>query len=133
MKKILSILTLIMGLFVLSACNSNTPSAVAEKAAECIKNKDYAGYVDLIYYKEGKAPTAEEKQQVADMLKAKAEAAYDKKEGIKSAKAESEEISEDGKEAVVKMKVEFNNGEVSIDTMRLKKDAEGQWRLSMGK
>lgn len=133
MKKILSVLTLIMGLFILSACNSNTPSAVAEKAANCIKDKDYEGYVELMYYKEDKAPTAEEKQQFADMLKAKAESAYEKKEGIKSVKAESEEISEDGKEAVVKMKVEYNNGEIKEDIMHLKKDAKGQWRVYMGK
>ena len=114
-----------MGLFILSACNSNTPGGVAEQAVECIQKKDYAGYIDLMYYDDDKVPSAEEKKQFEDMLKSKAEATYEKKEGIKSYEVVTEEISEDGKEALVRMKLVFNNGEQDVDSINPKKDKEG--------
>lgn len=133
MKKIIALFTLVMGLFILSACNSNTPGGVAEQAVECIQKKDYAGYIDLMYYDDDKVPSAEEKKQFEDMLKSKAEATYEKKEGIKSYEVVTEEISEDGKEALVRMKLVFNNDEQDVDSINLKKDKEGKWRIYIGK
>ena len=86
-----------------------------------------------MYYDDDKVPSAEEKKQFEDMLKSKAEATYEKKEGIKSYEVVTEEISEDGKEALVRMKLVFNNGEQDVDSINLKKDKEGKWRIYIGK
>ena len=55
MKKVLSLA--VVCLFVLTLCScgsSNTPEAVTTKAIKCIIDKDYDGYVNLMYFKKEK-------------------------------------------------------------------------------
>lgn len=56
MKKLMTILGVLILTLVMTSCNSNTPTKVAEKSIACIQKGDYEGYVDLIYQKkeEGK-------------------------------------------------------------------------------
>ncbi len=133
MKKVFSVLTLILALFVLTACNSNTPDGVAEKGMKCMQQKDYAGFVDLVYFGKDKHPTAEDKKNLEELIRTKAGEAYEKKEGIKSYEVVSEEMSEDGSKAAVKMKIVYNNGTEDDDKISLIKDQEGQWRIDIGK
>lgn len=124
-----------LGLFILTSCSSsNTPSGVAEKAMKCMQQKDYAGFVDLMYYEPEKAPTEEEKKQAEALISAKASEAYEKqKGGIKSYEVVSEKITEDGNEAAVKMKIVYNNGDEDEDNFSLKKNKEGKWLVDIGK
>ena len=126
------ILTLVM-----TSCNSNTPTKVAEKSITCIQKGDYEGYVDLIYQKkeEGKdkKEIEDEKQMLVAMMKDKATKKFEKQDGIKSYEALSEEISEDGKTAIVKMKIVMGDGSETTDDIKLRKDEDGNWKLDIGK
>lgn len=53
MKKLMTILGVLILTLVMTSCNSNTPTKVAEKSIACIQKGDYEGYVDLIYQKQG--------------------------------------------------------------------------------
>ena len=126
------ILTLVM-----TSCNSNTPTKVAKKSIACIQKGDYEGYVDLIYQKkeEGKdkKEIEDEKQMLVAMMKDKATKKFEKQDGIKSYEALSEEISEDGKTAIVKMKIVMGDGSETTDDIKLRKDEDGNWKLDIGK
>ena len=119
-----------------SACGGggNTPTKVAEQAAKCMQDNDYEGFVDLMYVENEEGKDLEsEKKMVAGMLQAKAESSLNEKQGIQSYEVTSEEISEDGETAKVGMKVVYANGEEDDETMKLRKDADGNWKLDIGK
>ena len=119
-----------------SACGGggNTPTKVAEQAAKCMQDKDYEGFVDLMYVENEEGKDLEsEKKMVAGMLQAKAESSLNEKQGIQSYEVTSEEISEDGETAKVGMKLVYANGEEDDETMKLRKDADGNWKLDIGK
>ena len=118
-----------------SACGGgNTPTKVAEQAVKCMQDKDYEGFVDLMYVENEEGRDIEgEKKMVAGMLQAKAESSLNEKQGIQSYEVTSEEISEDGETAKVGMKVVYANGEEDDETMKLRKDADGNWKLDIGK
>ena len=128
MKKLMTILGILILTLVMTSCNSNTPTKVAEKSIACIQKGDYEGYVDLIYQKkeEGKdkKEIEDEKQMLVAMMKDKATKKFEKQDGIKSYEALSEEISEDGKTAIVKMKIVMGDGSETTDDIKLRKDEE---------
>ena len=69
MKKLLiSMFVAVVALTLWSCGSANTPSAVAEKAAKCMQNADYEGYVELMELKETEGKEAEKEQFVADAL-----------------------------------------------------------------
>ena len=56
MKKLYSFAAVVLLVLVLTACGKhqpNTPEGVATAAMNCIIDKDYEGYVDLMYFKDG--------------------------------------------------------------------------------
>lgn len=119
----------------MSGCSDNSPKGVAEKAVSCMQAKDWKGYVDLMYFeeKEGK-DIAKEKEEFAALLKEKGDKTIDEKGGIKSYEIISEEIAEDGNTATVKAKIVYGNGEEDKDeTIKLKKDGKGNWKISLNK
>ena len=119
--------------FTLWSCGpANTPSAVAEEACKCVQNADYEGYVELMDLKETKNQESEKEQFVA-MLREKGTKTMEKKQGIKSYKVESEEISEDGKSATVNMKVVYGDGSEDTSKIKLVKNDKGEWKISFGK
>ena len=93
--------------------------------------------MDLIYQKkeEGKdkKEIEDEKQMLVAMMKDKAKKKFEKQDGIKSYEALSEEISEDGKTAIVKMKIVMGDGSETTDDIKLRKDEDGNWKLDIGK
>ena len=133
MKKLFISMFVAVVAFTLWSCGpANTPSAVAEEACKCVQNEDYEGYVELMDLKETKNKESE-KQQFVAMLREKGTKTMEKKQGIKSYKVESEEISEDGKSAIVKMKVVYGDGSEDTNKIKLVKNDKGEWKVSLGK
>ena len=133
MKKLFISMFVAVVAFTLWSCGpANTPSAVAEKAAKCMQNADYEGYVELLDLKETKNQESDKEQFVA-MLREKGTKTMEKKQGIKSYKVESEEISEDGKSATVNMKVVYGDGSEDTSKIKLVKNDKGEWKISFGK
>ena len=133
MKKLFISMFVAVVAFTLWSCGpANTPSAVAEEACKCVQNEDYEGYVELMDLKETKNQESE-KQQFVAMLREKGTKTMEKKQGIKSYKVESEEISEDGTSATVKMKVVYGDGSEDTNKIKLVKNDKGEWKVSLGK
>ena len=133
MKKLfISMFVAVVALTLWSCGSANTPSAVAEEACKCVQNEDYEGYVDLLLLKETKNQESE-KQQFVAMLREKGTKTMEKKQGLKSYEVLSEEISEDGKSATVKMKMVYGDGSEDTQDLKLVKNDDGDWRLTMGK
>lgn len=133
MKKLFISMFVAVVAFTLWSCGpANTPSAVAEEACKCVQNEDYEGYVELMDLKETKNQESE-KQQFVAMLREKGTKTMEKKQGIKSYKVESEEISEDGNSATVNMKVVYGDGSEDTSKIKLVKNDKGEWKISFGK
>ena len=110
----------------------NTPTKVVEKSIKYIQDKDYAAYVDLIEFKE-EQNSKEDKEQFVEFLEGKFEMTLEKKQGLASYEIISEEISEDGNSAVVVANITYGDGSSDEDKMKLIKNAEGEWKISMNK
>lgn len=135
MKKLLGILSFLAVMFVMAACDGgNTPTAVAEKAMDCMIDNDYKGFADLVYLKEkeGEDP-AKMRAELVTLLEQKAGKSKDKDGEIKSYKVLSEEIAEDGNTAVVKVELTYSDGDTDEGKMKLIKTPEGDWMLNLGK
>lgn len=134
MKKLfISMFVAVVALTLWSCGSANTPSAVAEEACKCMQNEDYEGYADLMDLKKSEDGKGVEKEQLAALLREKGTKTMEKKQGIKSYEVLSEEISEDGKSANVKMKIVYGNGDEDTQKMKLVKNDDGDWKLTMGK
>jgi hypothetical protein len=119
-------------LFVLALCScgsSNTPEAVATKAIQCIIDKNYEGYVDLMYFKKEKS--SDDMKQIVALVKDKMDKELDQKQGIKDFDVEPASI--DGDKATVSYKMTYGNGETKEDTMKLIKTEKGEWMIDSGK
>lgn len=135
MKKLFGFLALMTALFIMTSCGGgNSPKAVADKALKAMQNKNYDEFAEYIYIapKEGEDPESA-KKMLSGMMQGKADKAHEKKDGFKSYEILSEEIDEKGEKAVVKVKMEFGNGDVKEDDMKLRKDDKGNWKIDMGK
>lgn len=135
MKKLFGFFALMTALFIMTSCGGgNSPKAVADKALKAMQNKNYDEFVEYIYIapKEGEDPEGA-KKMLSGMMQSKADKAYEKKGGFKSYEVLSEEIDEKGEKAVVKVKMEFGDGDVKEDDMKLRKDDKGNWKIDMGK
>lgn len=135
MKKLLGIIALFIAVFTMSSCSDNSPKGVAKKAISCMQAKDWNGYVDLLYFdKEEGKDIDKEKEQLAALFKEKGEEELNKQGGIKSYEIVSEEISEDGNTATVTVKIVYGDGtEKDNEKIKMKKDANGDWKISLGK
>ena len=123
-----------MTLALCSCENSNTPAKVAEKSIEYIQDKNYEAYVDLIYIEEKEGEeTKYQKEELVVLLRGKMDMALEKKQGLASYKIVSEEISEDGKSAVVEAEIVYGDGSTDKEKVNLVKNDAGEWMLSMKK
>lgn len=135
-KKLTVLLSLVAVALLMVSCTANSPKSVAEKAVKCIIDKDYEGYVDLMYIDKEDASAEEVKQakeMMVSLLQDKGQKELDKHQGIKSCEAVSEEIAEDGKTARVHMKIAFNDGSEQEEDVKLRKNKDGDWRIDVGK
>lgn len=137
MKKLaITVCALAMALM-MTSCGGNTPQKAAEKAVECIQDENYEGYVDMIYMKPDDTKNAEDvktsKQTLTALLKDKASKQKEKNGGIEKYETISEELSEDGNTAVVKMKLTYGDGSEKEEDLKMRKDEKGNWKVDLGK
>ena len=135
MKKLFGFVVAVVAIMAMASCGGggNTPKGVTEQFIKAIQKQDGKKMAELVYYEEGKAPKSDaEKDQVAAMMQSKASTTYANNGELKSYEILSEEISEDGTEAVVETKMEFEK-KTSEDKIKLKKDADGNWKIDMSK
>ncbi|WP_308763924.1 DUF4878 domain-containing protein [uncultured Bacteroides sp.] len=130
MKTIFKSLCGVGALLFMSACSSNTPSAVVEKALDCTLAGDYKGYVDLMQLTDDEDPQAEEKarKDLADLIE-KQVAKQSDKEKLVSYEILKEELSKTGTYARVTFKEVYKSGEENETSIYLVKDKEGQWEI----
>ena len=95
---------------------------------------DYEKFVDGLAFDEsvGAEKMKEQKDGLVSMLKEKVSKEYEKKDGLKSIEIISEEISEDGNTATVKIKQTYGNGETQDGTQSMVK-RDGKWLMSVDK
>lgn len=130
MKKLLLFSVVGLLVLVLSACSSdNTPEGVTTKAIQCIIDKDYQGYIDLMFFR--KEQTDHDKQQLAALVQDKMDKEMEKKQGIKDFHVGKADIVED--KAVVPYQVTFGNGGIKEDKMQLLKIEDETWMIDSGK
>lgn len=125
----------VVAMLAMASCGGggNSPKGVAEQFIKAVQQQDGKKMAELVYYEEGKEPkTDAEKDQLAAMMQSKASTTYANNGELKSYEILSEEISEDGNEAVVEAKMEFEK-KTSEDKIKLKKDAGGDWKIDMSK
>lgn len=135
MKKLLSIMAIMAVVFAFTACGGgNTPKDVADKAMKALQEKNYDEFVKYVYVtpKEGEDPEATRKT-LSGLMQGKADKEYAKKGGFKSYEIISETIDPEGSKAVVKVKMEYGNGEAEEEDYPMLKDEQGNWMLDAGK
>ncbi|WP_161946442.1 nuclear transport factor 2 family protein [Bacteroides mediterraneensis] len=132
MKTIFKFTWVIGALLFLSACSSNTPSAVVEKALDCVVSEDYKGYVDLMQLTEDNDPQVKEeaKKEFAEMIEKQAAKQGDK-EKLKSYEILKEEFSKTGTYARVTFKEVYMAGDEHETSLYLVKDKEGKWVIML--
>lgn len=135
MKKFVGFITLLFGALFLAACSSSTPSDVTKKAYGYIQDENYESFVDLLYVAPGEdaEKTKKEKESLVYLMKGLSGQDSDKKDKVKSYEVISEEIDETGEEAIVKMKVVYENGKEKEEKTKLKKDEDGNWKIQLSK
>ena len=130
MKKVLTLATVCLFVLALCSCGaSNTPEEVTTKAIKCLIDKDYDGYVDMMYFKKEKSN--EDMKQIVALVKDKMDKELEQKQGIKDYKVGTPTI-EDNK-AVVPYTLTYGNGDTKEDNMKLVKTDDGKWMIDSGK
>lgn len=132
MKKLLSLAAVCLFVLALCSCGGgvpNTPEAVTTKAIQCIIDKDYKGYVDLMYFK--KEMNDEGKEQLVTLVQDKMEKEVGKKDGIKDFTVGQPTVDEN--KAIVPYALNYGNGDTKEDKMKLIKNEEGEWLIDSGK
>ena len=134
MKKLLGIFA-VAAVAVLMGCSGGfkTPSDAAKKGVKCLQEKDWEGYVDMLYFSDKIKPEEVEKtkQQYLGMLKGKMEETLNKTNGIKSYEVLSEEVKDST--AVVKMKITYGDDSTKEEEMKTRLTKDGKWLLDSGK
>lgn len=135
MKKVIYLSLAMMCILSMIACSSgSTPGAAAKKYVGYMQAGDYEKFVEGIAFPE--ETSAEELQQAKDMyvamFKEKGDKEIQEKGGVKDIEILSETIAEDGKTAVVEVKMIYGNGETDTDKMDMILD-NGNWKISMKK
>ena len=135
MKKVFYFSLMVMAMFMMAACSSSSsPGDAMKKYSNYLIKGDYEKFVDGIAL--GDSETAdklkEQKDGLVSMLKEKVSKEYEKKDGLKSIEIISEEISEDGNTATVKIKQTYGNGETQEGTQSMVK-RDGKWLMSIDK
>lgn len=121
-------------MLMLTGCKSEQRE-VAEQAMECLKKKDFKGYVDLMYFNENDSADPEQlakkKESMVQMLEGKIAMSEGQKGGWKGVKSYSF-VSEQTDSTTSVVKMAYVNNEDKPDTMdiKLQRDAQGQWRIA---
>jgi hypothetical protein len=133
-KRFFSIAAVALLVLVLTACGKhqpNTPEGVATAAMNCIIDKDYEGYVDLMYFKDGKELSKERRQQLIVLVEDKVGDKAAEKGGIKDFKVGIPEL--DGDKGTVPVEVTYGDDSTKDQSIAVVKSPDGDWRLDPGK
>lgn len=126
----LAFILAVISILALSCGQGNSPKGVTAESIECLQNKDYQGYVDLMLIEKNGTPIPDaEKEKFADILKQKAEAAFETKGGIKDYEILGEEINEEEGTATVKTKLIYGDGSTDESDTELKLDENKNWKI----
>ncbi|MCX8745637.1 DUF4878 domain-containing protein [Snodgrassella sp. B3882] len=137
MKKLISLLTTLMLIFVITACNKgSTPESVAKDWVEAIYSGNEKTVVSLIYFKEEEKKDKELQKIFSGKMKKLVEQTSKlakQNGGIKKIDAEKARLSNDKQYATVKVNVSFNNSqEIDSTDIELKKTKTG-WMIYLDK
>lgn len=130
MKKILMGLALCFGAFIFASCgHSNTPEGVAVAFNEALAKGDAKKVVELMYL-----DNDDQKQQFLEMFEQAFEAQKDQLKETAGAKFKvvDTELEDDGTAARVTIEATLK-GETDQQTVTVKKDKDGNWKVVMGK
>ncbi len=137
MKKILGLVAVAaIALFAVSCGNGGGPGAVVEKAYNDVINGDYKAFVDACYFADSlQGPELEQAKTMSVQVMEKTFKGIKegtdeeaKKKLPKSVKIGN--VDEKESEATVEVEVTSEGGEVTKNTIGLKKDASGAWKIS---
>ena len=114
MKKVFYFSLMVMAMFMMAACSSSSsPGDAMKKYSNYLIKGDYEKFVDGIALDDSETADKlkEQKAGFVALLRDKVGKEYEKMGGLKSIEILSEEISEDGNTATVKIKQTYGNGE----------------------
>lgn len=128
MRKVLLFAVCMFAMTLVTSCGgaSSSPSEVAKECTELMKNKDFEGLVNKMDFG-NKEISDEDKELAVAMLKSKGSKMLDQKKGIDSYEVVEETISEDGKNATVKMKITYGDGSTQENKMKFVL-VDGKWK-----
>lgn len=130
MKKLLSFAAVCFFVLTLYSCSSETtPEDVTTKAINCIIDKDYEGYINMMLFQKEKSD--EDKAQLAALVREKMDKEMEKKQGITDYEIGTATIKENS--AIVPYKLTYGDGEIKEDSMKLIKNEKGEWMIDSGK
>lgn len=113
-----------VAVFAFTGCKKSTPSDYVNKLYSAMKDKDYKAVVDMMPGMD--TLSEEDKQGTIEMMQL-----FDGfSGGVTDYKILSEDISDDGKSAVVHVQVTYGTGEVEDDVCKLVKGSKG-WAPAM--
>ena len=131
MKKVLLFGVAMVCMLVMTSCgSSNTPKNVAEKSIQCLIDKDFKGYVDLIYFSDkdmAEQNFEEKKTAMTELMQNKYNQSILEKGSIVSYDYVSEEVKDST--AVVKMALKYSTDKTDTTQVKLKMDSKGDWKL----
>ena len=122
-------------MFMMAACSSSSsPGDAMKKYSNYLIKGDYEKFVDGIALDDSETADKlkEQKAGFVALLRDKVGKEYEKMGGLKSIEILSEEISEDGNTATVKIKQTYGNGETQEGTQSMVK-RDGKWLMSIDK
>ena len=118
---------------VISCGQGNSPKGVTAESIECLQNKDYKGYVDLMLIEKDGTPIPDaDKEKFACVFcnfRRICESGIETKGGIKDYELLGEEINEEDGTATVKTKITYGDGSTDESETRLKLDENKNWKI----
>ncbi len=123
---------LILGVaFSFNSCTSeaSVPGEAIVKAYDFMKNKQFEKTAKMYISDDGEIFSKEEAKKM-ESLAAMAFEQFEEKDGIKNVEITEETIAEDGKSAIIKFIVHFNNGETDNEKVDLL-NIDGKWLIKI--
>ncbi len=136
MKKILLFAVAIVIMTMVVSCGSgNSPKGVANQSMECLKNKDFKGYSELMYFSKKDLENPEKVQKEKETYQGLLQKAYAQRtEGqgdIKDYSVVNEQVNDSV--AVVKMAIVSTTDQNDTIDIKLRKDDSGAWKIDTNK